>query len=46
MMCRFVITEALTQPRSLQAFNADGYRFDAAASSENEWVFKRPQQAG
>ncbi|AHF73610.1 yaaA [Candidatus Sodalis pierantonius str. SOPE] len=46
MMCRFVITEALTQPRSLQAFNAGGYRFDAAASSENEWVFKRPQQAG
>lgn len=44
VMSRFIITEALTQPESLQAFKAGGYQFDAVASSENEWVFKRPQQ--
>lgn len=46
MMSRFIITEGLTQPEPLKAFNAGGYRFDAAASSDNEWVFKRPQQDG
>lgn len=44
LMSRFVIEHRLTQPDQLKQFDADGYRFDAAASQGNELVFKRQEQ--
>lgn len=44
LMSRYIIQNRLTQPEQLQNFDLDGYAFDAAASQQNEWVFKRPEQ--
>ena len=44
MMSRFIITGRLSRPEQLTDFNQGGYRFDPAASSETELVFKRPAQ--
>ncbi|MGV3345845.1 peroxide stress protein YaaA [Enterobacteriaceae bacterium LUAb1] len=41
LMSRFVIQERLTTPSQLTAFNLEGYRFDASASTDNELIFKR-----
>lgn len=43
MMARFAIEGRIDEPEALQAFDCDGYRFDGAASSVNDWVFARPQ---
>ena len=34
----------ITEPEQLLDFNSEGYAFCAAASSENEWVFRRGEQ--
>ncbi|AZI49858.1 peroxide stress protein YaaA [Pantoea agglomerans] len=44
LMSRYVIQQRLTKPEQLKAFDLDGYRFDAASSSESELVFKRAEQ--
>jgi uncharacterized protein len=40
-MARFAIQQRLRLPRGLQAFRADGYAFEAAASEPDRWVFRR-----
>ena len=45
LMARYVIKERLQDPEGLKDFNLDGYRFDAASSSENQLVFLRDEQA-
>ncbi|MEH2921759.1 peroxide stress protein YaaA [Samsonia erythrinae] len=44
LMSRFIIQNRLTQPEQLQAFNLEGYAFEAAESSADELVFKRHEQ--
>ncbi len=44
LMSRYIIQNRLTQPCQLRGFDSDGYRYDAESSSDNEWVFKRPEQ--
>jgi uncharacterized protein len=43
MMARFAIEGRIDRPESLQDFGVEGYRFDAAASKANDWVFTRDQ---
>jgi uncharacterized protein len=43
MMARFAIVNRITNPEGLKAFDEEGYRFDEAASTQNDWVFCRPQ---
>jgi len=45
LMADFMIRERLRQPEELKEFNAAGYRFDPASSSDSHFVFLRPQQA-
>ena len=44
LMSRYIIQNRLTKPEQLQHFDLEGYAFDAAASQQTEWVFKRPEQ--
>jgi hypothetical protein len=41
MMARFVVENRLEAPEALKAFSAEGYRFDAGASNDNTYVFRR-----
>lgn len=41
LMCRYLIQQRLTQAEQLKDFDLGGYWFDAANSSETEYVFKR-----
>ncbi|BFM13770.1 peroxide stress protein YaaA [Simiduia litorea] len=41
LMAAYVIENQLTEVEELKAFDSDGYQFDAASSSDTEWVFKR-----
>ena len=41
LMARFAITHRLQTPRRLEAFNLEGYAFDAAASQPDRLVFRR-----
>lgn len=41
MMARHAITQRLSRPEDLKAFSQDGYRFDAAASDDTTWRFRR-----
>ncbi|WP_341707403.1 peroxide stress protein YaaA [Halopseudomonas sp.] len=45
LMAHYIIKERLQDPEGLKDFNLDGYHFDAAASSENQLVFLREEQA-
>ncbi|GIU67354.1 peroxide stress protein YaaA [Candidatus Phycosocius spiralis] len=45
-MARFCIENRIDDPEAIKAFNIDGYRFDAAASKMDTWVFSRPQPPG
>lgn len=45
LMARFAITERVRTPEGLQAFAADGYRFDPAQSGPDDWVFTRGSDA-
>ncbi len=40
-MTRYAVEERIDDPRRLQGFDVDGYRFEPAASSETSWVFRR-----
>lgn len=40
-MADFYVRESLDRPEGLKDFDADGYRFVPALSSDNEWVFVR-----
>lgn len=41
MMALYIIQHDINDPELIKGFSADGYRFDANLSSENEWVFTR-----
>lgn len=41
LMARFAITQRVTTPRKLEAFNLEGYGFDAVASQPDRLVFRR-----
>jgi cytoplasmic iron level regulating protein YaaA (DUF328/UPF0246 family) len=43
LMARYAIDKRITDPAGLLKFNSGGYKFDAKASSETDWVFVRPQ---
>jgi hypothetical protein len=44
-MARWIMENRMDRADGLKDFNADGYTLDAAASTENELVFSRPQPA-
>ncbi len=41
LMARYAAQHAIKDPEKLKRFDVDGYAFDAAASSERNWVFRR-----
>ena len=41
-MARFIADHQLTDPADIRGFEAGGYRYDAARSSGDAWVFLRP----
>lgn len=41
MMARYAAVKAIKRPQQLKKFNMNGYVFDAGASSEFNWVFRR-----
>lgn len=41
LMARYAALNGITQAEKLKAFDVEGYLFDAAASSERNWVFRR-----
>ncbi|QAU34287.1 peroxide stress protein YaaA [Janthinobacterium sp. 17J80-10] len=45
LMARYAAQNRIVRARDLQSFDSDGYRFDAKASNENTWVFRRRQAA-
>lgn len=45
MMARWAIQKRIDRAEDLKKFNAGGYKFSKELSSEEEWVFTRPQPA-
>lgn len=43
LMARFAVVNRIERAEDLKAFDLDGYRFDADASTANDWTFVRPQ---
>jgi cytoplasmic iron level regulating protein YaaA (DUF328/UPF0246 family) len=41
LMARYAILHKVSKPEGLQGFDLEGYKFDAAASSEDKLVFRR-----
>ena len=41
LMVRFAAENTIENVEDLKHFDLDGYQFNAAASSENEWIFQR-----
>jgi len=41
MLSRYIIKHRIEEPEAIKQFNEAGYRFDAAMSSEYDWVFTR-----
>jgi cytoplasmic iron level regulating protein YaaA (DUF328/UPF0246 family) len=40
-MSRYIIDNQITEPKDLQGFKKDGYRFNKRLSQEDQWVFTR-----
>jgi len=40
-MARYAATKGITRPNDLKSFDVDGYAFDADASNEKTWMFRR-----
>lgn len=45
LMSRFIIKNQLTKPNELKQFTLGGYQFNAAESTDTEWIFKRSESA-
>jgi len=43
MMARFITDERIDDPKGLKDFGGGGYRFQPKLSSDQQWVFARPQ---
>ncbi len=41
LMARYAAAKGITQAGKLKSFDAEGYAFDEAVSTEREWVFRR-----
>ena len=41
MMARYAIERRITRPQGLKDFAQDGYAFDAKASTDTLWLFRR-----
>jgi uncharacterized protein len=41
LMARYAAVKGITQVEKLKAFDAEGYAFDSAASTEHRWLFRR-----
>lgn len=41
LMSRYIIDQQITTAEKLKQFDAEGYRFSAEMSQENEWIFLR-----
>jgi cytoplasmic iron level regulating protein YaaA (DUF328/UPF0246 family) len=41
MMARYAAENGITDAERLKAFDVDGYAFDADASTDKAWVFRR-----
>ena len=41
LMARYAIEHQVKHPEALQAFNLEGYAFEASVSTDNTWVFRR-----
>ncbi|MEO0316326.1 MAG: hypothetical protein RL404_3 [Pseudomonadota bacterium] len=41
LMARYAVDRKITKPEGLKGFDSDGYAFDASASGEQTWVFRR-----
>jgi len=44
LMTRYIIENNIDNAEALKDFDVAGYQFEASQSSENEWVFTRPEQ--
>ena len=42
LMARFAVEQRIEHREGLKAFDTDGYRFDAASSTDTEFTFVRP----
>jgi cytoplasmic iron level regulating protein YaaA (DUF328/UPF0246 family) len=45
LMCRYMIENQITEPEQLKQFDLGGYQYNAAMSSERDWVFLRNIEA-
>lgn len=45
LMADYIIRNRIKAPETLEAFDADGYRFDAASSTERDMVFLRSERS-
>ncbi len=43
LIARYAIDHRLKKATDLKGFDSEGYRFQASASTDDEWVFSRPQ---
>jgi uncharacterized protein len=43
LMARYAIDKRIDDPTAMTKFNLGGYKFDAKASTDLDWVFTRPQ---
>lgn len=43
LMARWIIENRIETPDAIRAFDAEGYRFEPAGSSDDRWLFTRPQ---
>ncbi|MBI0474809.1 peroxide stress protein YaaA [Sphingomonas sp. MA1305] len=41
MMASWMVEHRVTDPQAMQGFDSDGYAFDAAASDDDSWTFRR-----
>jgi hypothetical protein len=41
LMARYAAQQGITEPDDLRAFDSEGYQFEAGASSDHTWVFRR-----
>ena len=42
-MARYVVDNRISNPEALKEFTGGGYRYDAEQSTEDRWIFSRPQ---
>lgn len=47
VMARWMVVNRVNEIEDMKAFNSAGYSFDAEASTENQWIFRRsPEEDG